>query len=82
VTDKPVVIEETFPLECTVEELEAFLRESRKTASGWIWHYDGRTDSDYEAMVKAGTFSPADMIWRAALQSFRRLQPEFTSRPR
>src|SRR5690606_33611898 len=33
---KPVVIEETFPLHCSVPELEEFLRESRNIATGWI----------------------------------------------
>lgn len=76
-TDKPVVIEETFPLECSVEELEAFLRASRKTAAGWIWHYDGITIAEYDAVEQAGTLSAAQAIWRGALKSFQRLGPEF-----
>ena len=82
VTDKPVVIEETFPLECSVEELEAFLRESRKTASGWVWHYDGITLAEYDAKKAAGKLSLAEGIWMAALQLFQRLGPEFVSRAR
>ena len=78
-TDKPVVIEETFPLECSVGELEAFLRESRKSASGWVWHYDGITLAEYEEKKTAGKMSLAEGVWRAALQSFQRLGPEFVS---
>jgi hypothetical protein len=39
---KPVVIEETFPLKCSVAELEKFLDASRKTACGWIGFYWGK----------------------------------------
>src|SRR6185295_1101018 len=39
---KPVVIEETFPLSCGVEDLEKFLRASQEYATGWIGHYDGQ----------------------------------------
>ena len=40
---KPVVIEETFPLSCSIEELEQFIEESRGVASGWIGFYWGQT---------------------------------------
>jgi hypothetical protein len=82
VAGKPVVIEETFPLECSPEELENFLRSSRETASGWIWHYDGMPMANYDALKQAGTLSPAQAIWRAGLMSFQQLRPEFTGSPR
>jgi hypothetical protein len=74
---KPLVIEETFPLECAVEELEAFLRKSRTTATGWIWHYDGIPIAEYDEREKAGKLGIAESIWRAGLRSFQRLRPEF-----
>lgn len=74
---KALVIEETFPLECSVEELEAFLRSSRSIASGWIWHYDGRPVNDYDALERAGKLTIAQAIWRDALRSFVRLRGEF-----
>jgi hypothetical protein len=77
VAGKPVVIEETFPLECSVKELETFLRSSRGVASGWIWHYDGFTPEDYDAIARTNTLSVAQSIWRDALKSFVRLRPEF-----
>jgi len=43
---KPVVIEETFPLACSAEELEAFLDASRAAAAGWIGFYWGRTPEE------------------------------------
>jgi hypothetical protein len=43
---KPVVIEETYPLECSLPEFERFLDGSRKTASGWIGFYWGKTPDE------------------------------------
>jgi hypothetical protein len=44
---KPVVIEEMFPLNCPFPEFEQFLDESKKTASGWIGFYWGKTAEEY-----------------------------------
>jgi len=78
---KPVVIEETFPLECSVAELEAFLRSSRDIACGWVWHYDGITLEEYDALEQQKKLTMPQAIWRAALQSFVRLGPEFKATP-
>ncbi len=40
---KPVVIEETFFLKCSVPEFEQFLDDSREIANGWIGFYWGKT---------------------------------------
>ena len=40
---KPVVIEETFPLSCSIEELGKFFDGSKKTAAGWIGFYWGQS---------------------------------------
>jgi hypothetical protein len=40
---KPVLIEETFPLACSPNELEEFIEASRKHAAGWIGFYWGQT---------------------------------------
>ena len=39
---KPVVIEETFPLSCSLEEFEQFLDASKQHAAGWIGFYWGQ----------------------------------------
>lgn len=44
---KPVVIEETFPLRCSVPEFRKFLEESRRWAAGWIGFYWGMTPNEY-----------------------------------
>lgn len=41
---KPIVIEEMFPLNCSMPELSQFIDRSRKTASGWIGFYWGARD--------------------------------------
>ena len=44
---KPVVIEETFPLRCSIPEFRRFLSESRSWAAGWIGFYWGTTPEEY-----------------------------------
>lgn len=76
---KPIVIEETFPLSCTVPELEAFLRASRELACGWIGHYDGQPPAEIDALEKAGKMTAKQAIYREWLRLFVRLTPEFSA---
>ena len=46
---KPLVIEEMFPLKCSVQELGAFIDGSRKIADGWISFYWGKTIEEFAA---------------------------------
>ena len=46
---KPLVIEETFPLGCSQEELVEFINGSRDVADGWISFYWGTTIDQYES---------------------------------
>ncbi len=43
---KPVVIEETFPLKCSIEEFSHFIQRSVKHAGGWIGFYWGKPPED------------------------------------
>jgi hypothetical protein len=45
---KPIVIEETFPLSCSMEEMEQFIEGSKKHAQGWVSHYFGRTIEEHQ----------------------------------
>jgi hypothetical protein len=72
---KPVVIEETFPLSCSAEELDQFLRQSRGTATGWIGHYDGKTPAEYRERKQAGTLTPPETVWLSWLELAQRLKP-------
>ena len=44
---KPLVIEEMFPLRCSVEELDAFIDGSRPIADGYLGFYWGKTIDQY-----------------------------------
>jgi len=55
---KPVVVEETFPLKCSQEEMERFLDASRPIAAGWISFYWGKTPAEHR---QAGTIGDAIM---------------------
>ncbi len=44
---KPLVIEETFPLNCPLADFERFTRASRPIADGWIGHYFGKTIAEH-----------------------------------
>jgi hypothetical protein len=39
---KPLVIEEMFPLNCSLDELDAFIKKSRAYTDGWISFYWGK----------------------------------------
>jgi Cellulase (glycosyl hydrolase family 5) len=45
---KPLLVEEFFPLHCSVEEAHAFIEGSQKHADGWISFYWGRTIEENE----------------------------------
>jgi hypothetical protein len=45
---KPIVIEEMFPLSCSLPELAQFIEGSRKLATGWIGFYWGKTIAEYQ----------------------------------
>jgi hypothetical protein len=75
---KPVVIEETFTLTCSAEELESFLRQSKRVACGWMGHYDGRTIAQLKAMQETKAISLPQAIYLGFLELFKRLAPEMT----
>lgn len=66
---KPIVIEETFPLGCSPEELGEFITASQPKASGWIGFYWGETPEDYR-MKKSPTI--AEAITLGWLEMFER----------
>ena len=78
---KPVVIEETFPLSCGVEQLEDFMRASREFATGWVGHYDGQTLEELDALRTDGKITIAQSIYCDWLKMFVRLKPEFAPQP-
>jgi hypothetical protein len=56
---KPVIIEEMFPLKCSIEELGRFVEGSRKVACGWIGFYWGKPP---EELRQSKTIADAMML--------------------
>lgn len=56
---KPIVIEETFPLKCSMEEFSQFVEASKKHATGWIGFYWGKPP---EELRKGKTIGDAVML--------------------
>jgi hypothetical protein len=77
---KPVVIEETFPLSCSVNELDQFMEgaRSRNLASGWIGFYWGKTVAEYTAEKQ----SMADALVLGWLEYFSGKGPEMLGQKR
>ncbi len=69
---KPVLLEETFPLRCSLEEHARFLEASRAVAAGWLQFYWGRTPEEYRA---GDTLQ--NRILAAVLEAFQRNAPAF-----
>ena len=66
---KPVVIEETFPLQCLMKEFTRFIDESEKTAAGWIGFYWGKTPAE---LRRGSTIGDALMLqWLEFFQKKR-----------
>jgi len=64
---KPVVIEETFPLKCSMAEFAEFVKSSRKHACGWVGFYWGTPP---EELRKSKTIG--DAIQLSWLEFFER----------
>jgi hypothetical protein len=56
---KPVVIEETFPLQCSMKEFTRFIEESKKHAAGWIGFYWGKPPAE---LRRGNTIADALML--------------------
>ena len=56
---KPVVIEETFPLQAGLPEFSQFITESRTVATGWMGFYWGKTPAE---LRQANTIGDAIML--------------------
>jgi hypothetical protein len=64
---KPVLIGETFPLACSLKELEEFIEGSKKLAAGWIGFYWGKPP---EELRRSKTIS--DALTLGWLESFEK----------
>lgn len=69
---KPLVIEEMFPLSCSVAELGQFVDGSRPITAGWITFYWGKTIAEYKQEKRVGIDSTT-LQW---LEYFVKKTPE------
>ncbi len=51
---KPLVVEETFPLNCSLEELDAFVDGAGPRVDGWISHYFGHSIEEHAKGAQPG----------------------------
>jgi hypothetical protein len=73
---KPIVIGETFPLSCGVEDEREFLLKSRGLAQGWIGHWPDESPEELTELRNESKASMAQAIWLAWVELFREIGPE------
>lgn len=73
---KPIVIGETFPLSCGVEDERDFLLKSRGVAHGWIGHWPDESPAKLEELKKSGKATIHNAIWLSWVELFREVGPE------
>ena len=67
---KPLIVEETFPLECSMTEMQEFLEKSKGTANGWISFYWGKPMADLKKSTGIG-----DHMLLGWLEQFQKKAP-------
>lgn len=65
---KPLVIEETFPLSCTIDEMDDFIRRSKTRTRGYISFYWGRTIAGYSAATEQKEVAALMIAWLTYFQ--------------
>lgn len=70
---KPLVIEETFPMECSVADFAKFVDAAAPRADGWISHFFGHTPAEHRAGAE-----PAGAITAEFLEYWRDQAPKMT----
>lgn len=76
---KPVIVEETFPLRCSIEELESFMDQSQGDSDGWVSFFWGKMPNEYKPNT-----SIADAItskWLTRFSSRMTGQPTSEDKP-
>lgn len=75
---KPVVIGETFPLSCGVDDERDFLLKSRGIAHGWIGHWPDDSPAKLAELKKAGKATIQDAVWLSWVELFQEIGPQMT----
>jgi hypothetical protein len=72
---KPIVIGETFPLNCSVEDERDFLLKSREFAHGWIGHWPDESPAELVELKKSGKATIHNAIWLSWVDLFQDIGP-------
>lgn len=73
VCGKPIVIGETFPLKCGIDDEREFLLASRAFARGWIGHWPEESPVALAERKRNGSATIADALWLAWVDLFDEL---------
>ncbi len=76
---KPIVIGETFPLKCGVDDERDFLLKSRDLAHGWIGHWPDESPAKLAEMKETGKATIHSAIWLSWVELFKEIGPQMTS---
>jgi len=77
---KPIVIGETFPLSCGVDDERDFLLKSREFAHGWIGHWPDESPAELAELKKTGKATSHNAIWLSWVDLFKKIGPQMTGR--
>jgi len=72
---KPIVVEETFPMNCSPAEWRDFLELSRGIAQGWLGHYWSLSPQDLEGLEGRGPRTAARTVRGHAASESESLSP-------
>ncbi len=79
---KPIVIGETFPLTCGVDDLRQFLLRSKKHAHGWLGQWPDESPDTLRTMKANGTATLHSAIWLSWVDLFEELGSQMTAESR
>ncbi|MCA9161193.1 MAG: hypothetical protein KDA72_22840, partial [Planctomycetales bacterium] len=72
---KPLVVEETFPLSCTLDDMDRFVEGGKDRVDGWISHYFGYSIEEHEAGAEPHGIAP-DAPFGATVADFLKFWSE------
>ena len=75
---KPIVIGETFPLSCGVDNEREFLLKSREFAHGWMGHWPDQSPAKLAEKKRSGKATIHDAIWLSWVELFKEIGSEMT----
>lgn len=75
---KPIVIGETFPLRCGIDDERDFLLKSRDIATGWIGHWPDESPAKLAELKRTGEASIKNAIWLSWVELFKEIGVQMT----